>query len=119
MERNKRTIGTQTERIAADYLKEKGYTILEVNYRNRFGEIDIIAKQGETLVFAEVKFRSTETFGNPMEAVSYAKQRKISKTALYYYAGHGYKESVPCRFDVIAIYGDGRLEHLENAFDFC
>lgn len=119
MERNKRTVGTKTETVAADFLAKKGYVILEKNYRNRFGEIDLIAKDGETIVFAEVKFRSTENFGDPMEAVSYVKQKKISRTALYYYASHGYIETTPCRFDVVAIYGSGHIEHMENAFDFC
>ncbi len=119
MERNKRTVGTKNETVAADFLAKKGYTILEKNYRNRFGEIDLIAKDGGVLVFAEVKFRSTEAFGDPMEAVGYAKQKKISRTALYYYASHGYIENAPCRFDVVAIYGDGRMEHMENAFEFC
>ena len=115
---NKRKTGAEYENLAAQYLKEQGYTILKQNYRNRFGEIDILAKKDEVLVFVEVKFRSTNACGAPLEAVDMRKQRKISRTALYYYAGHGYEENIPCRFDVIAIYGDGRIQHIENAFEF-
>lgn len=115
---NKRQTGTEYENLAAQYLKEQGYAILEQNYRNRFGEIDILAKKDGVLVFVEVKFRSTNACGAPSEAVDIRKQRKISRTAFYYYAGHGYAENAPCRFDVIAICGDGTIQHIENAFEF-
>lgn len=115
---NKRKLGTAYEKLAAEYLLSKGYAIIERNYRNPFGEIDILAKKNNTWVFCEVKFRSSGSCGSPLEAVSYRKQKRISKAALYFYARHGYEESIPCRFDVIAIDGGGSIEHMENAFDF-
>lgn len=115
---NKRSIGSRYEAAAAEYLKKQGYRILEQNFCCRSGEIDIIAKQAEYLVFVEVKYRRNESCGNPLEAVDIRKQRRISKTALYYCMRHGYGDTCPCRFDVIAIENDGRLVHLENAFEF-
>jgi putative endonuclease len=53
-----------------------------------------------------------------MEAVDLRKQKKISKAALYYYSSHGFAEGIPCRFDVLAVWGDGKMEHLQNAFEF-
>ena len=116
---NKRKLGTVYEDIAVDYLKQQGYRIVKQNYRNRFGEIDIIAEKDHLLVIVEVKFRNNDNCGDPLEAVDYRKQKRISKITLFYYMEQGYHESHPCRFDVIAIYGDGQLKHIENAFEFC
>lgn len=115
---NKRQVGAAYEEIASEYLKVRDYTILERNYRTPFGEIDILAKKDGVLVFCEVKYRSSQTCGSPFEAVDLRKQKKISRAALHYYAGNGFTEGTPCRFDVIAVYGDGVVEHLENAFEF-
>lgn len=117
---NKRKTGAEYERFVADYLKQKGYRILEQNYRTASGEIDLIAEEADgTLVFCEIKYRSSSVCGMPQEAVNGKKQRRISKTALHYYAYHGYAEGRPCRFDVISIYGDdGQVTHLKNAFEF-
>lgn len=115
---NKREIGKHYEDVAADYLKRKGYKILSRNYRNRCGEIDIIAMRGRTLVYCECKYRSTEYCGEPFSAVDERKQRKICSTALYHYSRYGYSKNLPCRFDVIGIYSDGTVKHLENAFEF-
>ena len=112
---NKRQIGTEYEQKAVALLLEKGYKILEMNYRNRMGEIDIIAKQGEYLCFVEVKFRTDNTFGSPLEAVDAKKQKQIRKVAKYYLMSHGKNEWTPCRFDVIAYEGK-EITHLENAF---
>lgn len=81
------------------------------------GEIDIIAKDGAYLVFVEVKYRAGEGTGNPLEAVTKAKQRTISKVALYYRMTHGYGEFSPSRFDVVAILGD-EIRLVKNAFDY-
>ena len=116
--KNKRQIGTDYETVAAEYLKQKGYTILRRNYRNPYGEIDIIAKDGETIVFCEIKYRGGKGYGDPLEAVDIRKQRRISKVALYYTAAWENAGNVFYRFDVIGIYGDGRVEHIENAFYF-
>lgn len=115
---NKRSVGTKYESIAAEYLSQHGYKIIERNYRNPHGEIDILMEKDAMLIFVEVKFRSSNKYGIPLEAVDIWKQRRISKAALYYYSTHGYFENIACRFDVIAIYGDGTIEHIENAFEY-
>jgi len=110
--------GTQSEALAAQYLKLKGYRILESNYRNRIGEIDIIAKEGTSLVFVEVKARKTERYGSPKNAVTEAKQLKISKTALAYLKETG-QLNHKARFDVVAIdarYSPPDIEVVKNAF---
>ena len=80
------------------------------------GEIDIIAKDGDYLVFIEVKYRSSSKEGHPTEAVNFAKQRRITKTALYYCAVNGISEYTPMRFDVISILDDD-IKLYENAFE--
>ncbi len=112
---NKRQIGTSYEIKAEDYLREKGYKILETNYRNRSGEIDIIAKQGEYFCFIEVKYRATNEYGNPLESVDFRKQNQIRKVAMYYLMKNKLSEWTPCRFDVIAFEGE-KMTHVENAF---
>lgn len=67
----------------------------------------------------EVKYRSSDRFGSPFSAVTYIKQRKIYKTLLFYMNEHNISMETKCRFDVIGIFGDGRLEHLINAFEVC
>lgn len=115
---NKRSVGTDYEKLAGEYLKNRGYQIQEYNFRCRQGEIDIIAKKNRTLIFVEVKFRRTLAYGNPLEAVDFRKQQRICRTALFYNMMHKYSEAAPCRFDVIAVYGDGSIRHVENAFEF-
>ena len=112
---NKRQMGTSYEIKAEEYLMQKGYKILERNFRNRQGEIDIIAKDKEYFCFIEVKYRTTNDFGNPLEAVDFRKQNQIRKVALYYLMKNKLSEWTPCRFDVIAFEGE-RMTHMENAF---
>lgn len=112
---NKRRMGSCFEQRAAEYLKTKGMSILEMNYQNRSGEIDIIAKDGEYICFVEVKYRTTNQYGFALEAVNGRKQQQIRKVALYYLMRHGYSEWTPCRFDVIAFDGD-EMTYVENAF---
>ena len=114
MGKNRRQIGTDYERAAAYYLEQLGYEILEYNYRCRAGEIDLIAKDGEYLVFCEVKYRSDGRKGSPLEAVGAGKQRTIFRCAMFYLAEH-HTEDVPCRFDVIGIEG-AEVVHIKNAF---
>lgn len=83
-----------------------------------YGEIDIVASKEEYIVFFECKYRSGNGYGDPLMAVDKRKQRRICKTALYYFAKHGYGTDRACRFDVIAIYGDDSVKHIENAFEF-
>lgn len=112
---NKRQIGSSYEQIAMDYLKRQGLVILERNYHCRSGELDLIAKDGTYLVFAEVKYRASEKRGNPLEAVNHQKQQHIRQAARYYLYQHGYAEDTPCRFDVIGILGT-ELIWLRDAF---
>lgn len=112
--KNKRQTGAKYEQAAGFYLEQQGYEIIEYNYRCRFGEIDIIAKDGSYLVFCEVKYRSCKGKGSPLEAVDARKQRTIFRCAAHYLTGRG-NTDVPCRFDVIGIDGTA-VTHVKNAF---
>ena len=113
---NKRQIGTEKEKLAGAYLEKNGYEIIEYNFRCKQGEIDIVAKDGEYLVFCEIKYRSNTKNGTPFEAVDYKKQRVISRCALFYIAKHRIND-VPCRFDVVSV-TDKEIQVLKNAFEF-
>ena len=112
---NKRQLGTVYEQKAAAYLQQQGYEILECNFRCRLGEIDIIAREGEYLCCVEVKYRSGDGYGSPLEEVGVYKQRKIIKVAHYYMMRKRLGLYMPCRFDVIAIEKD-QITLLRNAF---
>jgi len=112
---NKRSIGGQGEADARAYLVGEGIKVLEMNYRRPTGEIDIIAKQGKTLLFVEVKRRSSLRFGRPSEAVNRQKQQHILRTAQLYLQEKDMRD-VPVRFDVIEVL-PGEIRHIENAFD--
>lgn len=114
---NNRTTGSIYEKKAADYLKKCGYQILQMNYRCRFGEVDIVARDGAYLVFAEVKYRASGHTGLPQEAVHVRKQRVIGKVAAFYCMSHGCYEQVPCRFDVVAILGE-EISLIKDAFSY-
>lgn len=109
----KRMIGTEGEQQAAAHLRKKKYKIIETNFSSRFGEIDIIAKEGNTLVFVEVKKRKDISFGGGAAAVTYSKQKKIILTATAYMQKNDIQSAV--RFDVIEI-NNGNINHIENAF---
>ncbi|MCI8991481.1 MAG: YraN family protein [Eubacterium sp.] len=115
-ENNRRT-GREKERLAAQFLERKGYVIIQKNFRCRSGEIDIIAREGKYLVFAEVKYRGGSKCGYPEEAVDYRKQKQISKVALYYLKRKRYRLEQPCRFDVVAIVPH-EIRLYRNAFEF-
>lgn len=115
MENNRRAVGTWYERKAGEYLEALGYEIIQYNYRCKKGEIDLIARDGEYLVFCEVKYRSDSGKGHPGEAVDLRKQRIISQCAMYYLLENGISD-MPCRFDVVGIEG-GRITLFQNAFD--
>nr|WP_315104279.1 YraN family protein [uncultured Catonella sp.] len=117
---NKRSLGSIYEKKAVDYLLSKGYKILEKNYLRNTGEIDIVALSSDNYLIAiEVKYRSSDKYGSPFSAVTYAKQRKIYKTLLFYLNEHNMSMETKCRFDVIGIYKGGKLFHLTNAFEVC
>ena len=115
---NKRLTGGEKEQIAVDYLRQKGYFIIETNFRIRQAEIDIVARDNATIVFVEVKYRSTDKSGHPLEAVDYRKQQRISRAALSYISKNKISlDNTSIRFDVIGILGK-KITHVENAFCF-
>lgn len=117
---SKADTGRQGEKEARDFLKKKGYRILQSNYRVRFGEIDIIARDKDTLCFVEVKTRNSWAFGSPFEAVMESKQRKISFVAAYYLKAHNLPDT-KARFDIVAVVRESgyvRCELIKNAFEF-
>ena len=117
MENNK-IIGNMAEFAAQNFLKEKGYTIIDLNFRSKTGEIDIIAYDKSYIVFIEVKYRKNLKNGMPREAVNYKKQSKIIKTAQYYLMIKNIYNK-DCRFDVIELYGDinnPKINLIQNAF---
>ena len=110
---NKR-LGKKGENQAVKYLKHSGYKILERNYGNPFGEVDIIAVKGEVVAFIEVKTRLNENYGAPSEAVDRRRRDKYVQAAKYYFLGKQMNFTV--RFDIIEILRD-ELNHIENAFN--
>jgi putative endonuclease len=111
--------GKAAENAAARFLKAQGYKILERNYKNKLGEIDIIAQQGGVICFIEVKARHSLNFGSGQEAVSIRKQRQICRVALYYLKSKNLLES-PARFDVLALlYADSQpqISLITDAFE--
>ncbi len=116
---NKRQTGKTYEGIAAAYLTKKGYNIIENNYHCKIGEIDIIARDTagakHALVFIEVKYRSSNQYGFPLEAVDYQKQKKIIAVSKYYVMEKHISVTTDMRYDVIGILGN-RIEHIVNAF---
>lgn len=114
MKRFNYTKGKIGEELASEYLKNKKYKILEINYVNAIGEIDIIAQQHSTIVFVEVKYRNSAIFGHPVEVVDMRKQNKIRKAALLYLKQKTLFDK-EVRFDVISILGE-EISHIENAF---
>lgn len=102
--------------MAKQELEANGYEIIECNFYCRFGEIDIIAKDGEYIVFCEVKYRKDKVTGEPAEAVGYKKQKRISMSAMYYMTKKYNTVDIPFRFDVVSILQDN-IEIIKNAFE--
>ncbi len=123
MKKENKAVGDFGESSACTFLKHHGYKILERNYKNKIGEIDIIARKGDYVVFVEVKTRCSDEFGTPADAVGQIKQQKIYKTAQWYIAeNHG---DYDYRFDVVEVmykksvfggYKTYKINHIENAF---
>ena len=114
----RQSLGKLGEELACAELQRRGYAILARRYRSRFGEIDIIARDGDTVVFVEVKARAGEEFGGAAAAVTGWKQRRMTQMAVDFLARQRLSES-PCRFDVVAIdFEDGkpRIAAYANAF---
>jgi putative endonuclease len=108
----KKELGKKDEEVALRFLKKKGYRIIEKNYVCKLGEMDIIAKEKDTLAFIEVKTRTTTEFGPPQLAVNSSKQRQLSKVALNYLK-EKHLEEVKARFDVVAILLEQEKEKIE------
>lgn len=113
---NKRRTGKHYEEIAGAYLKKQGYKILQYNFHCRYAEIDIIALDGNVLVFCEIKYRSRMDMCQTLESVDLRKQQRISLAALFYMRRFPNMD-LPCRFDVIGISGNN-ISLIKNAFEF-
>ncbi|HKB10009.1 MAG TPA: YraN family protein [Vicinamibacterales bacterium] len=115
----RQTLGKHGEDLACRELERRGYAIVARRYRRRGGEIDIVARDGDTVVFVEVKAREDLAFGGGADAVTAIKRRRIAQIAREYLACH-HRSDCPCRFDVVSIQFDaGRpvVELFQNAFD--
>lgn len=114
------SLGKLGEELAAAFLQRKGYRILERNYRCRCGEVDVVAKDGKSIVFVEVKTRRSQCCGDPQQSVTLFKQSQISRAAQTWLAANNLQDA-SARFDVVAISLDEsdrpRIDHIENAFD--
>lgn len=119
MTRAKDAVGAYGERVAVRYLVNQGMALLERNWRGTAGEIDIIVRDGDALVFCEVKTRRSETFGTPAEAVVPAKMRRLRRLAREWMAARGLRPR-DVRFDVVSVRpqasGAAQVEHLRGAF---
>jgi len=118
---NKIELGRKGETVAVELLEQNGYRILGRNVRAKFGEIDLVAKEGKTLCFVEIKTRTSLRFGWPEEAVTPEKRWRLSRLARWYLQAHRL-ESVPVRFDVVSILFDpegspARTRLIKSAFD--
>ena len=119
---SEKPIGDSGEALAAKFLRQEGLRILAVNYWTKAGEIDIVAKEGDTLVFVEVKTRSTTHVARPEQAVTKKKQRTINRVAEQYMRNNGLLHKVKARFDIVSIarneQGELKVEnHFRRAFD--
>jgi putative endonuclease len=115
----KQVLGKEGERIAEQYLKRKGYKLVERNYRCSAGEVDLIVLDRRVIVFVEVKTRTGHGFGTPLEAVQPRKQRKMMQAAQFFLSQKKLHQR-DARFDVVGISWPGRepvIEHVENAFE--
>ena len=121
IDRQKIELGRKGEDIALKYLTEKGYELIARNYRfKRFGELDLIMKDGKYMVFVEVRTKKNTIFGTPLETVDYTKRRQISKMAQLYFVKEKIPEDTFSRFDVIGIVlpdnAEPKIEHIQDAF---
>ena len=111
---HKKVLGKKGEKLVAAYLERRGMKIVKRNYRTPFGEADIVALDGEDVVFVEVKTRSSDAYGTPAEAVTKTKRDRYQKIAKCYWLKTG--EEPNARFDVAEVFSDGKIEYIENAF---
>jgi putative endonuclease len=117
---NTRQRGTHWERVAESFLNGRGLRTLDRNFQVRRGEIDLVLRDGSTLVFAEVRYRGNPSHGSGADSVTPEKQRRITRAAQFYLLKHPAERNRPCRFDVVSIgtvKGKTRLDWIRNAFD--
>jgi len=110
----KRQKGDRYEEEAIAFLSQKGLTLVARNYQCKLGEIDLITMDGDTIIFVEVRFRKSSSFGGAAVSVTRAKQRKISLAALHYLQSKK-SDNAPCRFDVLA-FGETDIQWIQDAF---
>jgi putative endonuclease len=116
---NKREIGSKAEQQACLFLQKKGFKLLEQNYNSRFGEIDLIMRDQNTIVFVEVRSRTSIEHGHAIETITRNKQQKLIKTASLFLQKKGWLYKVTSRFDIITIQllsGQWQLDWIKNAF---
>ena len=115
----RQSLGKRGEDLACEELKKRGYVIVERRFRTRFGELDIVARDGHVLVFVEVRARSSCSFGTPFESVTWKKRQRLSQMA----AAYLFVKRLPgvaCRFDVVSVLerqGERTIELMRSAFD--
>ncbi|NLM17698.1 MAG: YraN family protein [Candidatus Riflebacteria bacterium] len=117
---SKQLLGKECEEAALRFLLKRGLRLVARNYSTKLGEIDLIMKDGEVLVFVEVRSKTDSTHGTPLETIDYAKRRRIEKVAAAYLRDYHISQDVFCRFDAVGITitsdGEQKLEYIENAF---
>ncbi|HEY3356321.1 MAG TPA: YraN family protein [Polyangia bacterium] len=117
---DRRGLGVHAERLAADHLLAHGYRILTRNYRTRGGELDLVAQDGDTIVFVEVRARTRADLGEPFETIGPTKQRRVARAAETWLVAHGATRA-PARFDVVSILlapgAAPAIELIQNAFE--
>lgn len=110
------TQGQWAEEQAEKYLCRQGLRICARNYGIKSGEIDIIVRDQEQLVFVEVRYRHSDSFGTAAESVTPHKQKKLRRAALHYLQKNKLNEQCPCRFDIVAMSANNRIDWIKNAF---
>lgn len=112
---DRRTRGIQAEQQACQYLKLQGLDLIETNYRCRYGEIDLIMRDGEQLVFVEVRYRGSSAFGGPLASIDHRKQAKLVAAASHYLIAQ--RQSHAARFDIVGIGKDDEIVWITNAIE--
>ncbi len=118
---NKRKMGEDIESLVCEHLQSEGARIVDTNYRCRQGEVDIIARDNKYLCFIEVKFRSDDRYGEPQEAVTLSKQKRICNVSKFYLYSKYKSLDVPVRYDVVAVFPSDKIykvKWIKNAFDY-